>query len=152
VPRADSARERQFRVSRRIAVAGLLLASLLLAGYWVAWLANRSLVASDDTAGYIAFEQAFPLADAWLLATALLAALQLLRRRPTALVWASALGGAGIYLCALDVLYDLQHGIYAKGGAGLVELGINLFTLASGVAILAFAVRFREQLLADPSG
>ena len=28
----------------------------------------------------------------------------------------------------MDVLYDLEHGIWGKGGNGLVELGINLVT------------------------
>lgn len=70
--------------------------------YWVVWFADRGLLASDDTSGYIAFEQSFPLADAWLAGAALLAAIQLWRRRQSALMWLTILGGAGMYLCAMD--------------------------------------------------
>jgi drug/metabolite transporter (DMT)-like permease len=130
-------------------VTNLIIGSVLLVGYWLAWFADRNIVASDDTPEYIAFEQAFPLADALLLAVALLAVFKLLRRRPSAIVWMLALGGAGIYLCALDVLYNLEHGTYAKGGPGVIELGINVYVLASGAGAIYFGWRFRRELLAD---
>src|ERR1700723_2113190 len=48
--------------SRR-AMAGLLLAAaLLIAGYWLAWLLHRSVVASESGAAYNPLEEAFPLA------------------------------------------------------------------------------------------
>jgi hypothetical protein len=92
----------------------LIFASMLLVAYWAFWLADRNMVASDHTPAYISFEQSFPLADGWLAAAALLAAIQLWRRRPSALMWLMVVGGAGMYLCAMDVLYDLQHRIYTK--------------------------------------
>jgi hypothetical protein len=117
--------------------------------YWIAWFGDRGLVASDDTAAYVAFEQAFPLADAWLLGAMLLSVLQMWRRRPSALLWLVVTGGAGIYLVTLDVLYDLEHGIYAKPQGGVTELGINALTLALSVGLLRFAWRFRQELLGN---
>jgi hypothetical protein len=131
---------------RRVASWAIATAALLVA-YWALWFADRGAVASDHTAGYIAFEQSFPLADAWLFAALLIAAVQLWRRRPSALLWVFVVGGAGVYLAALDVLYDLQHGIYAKPDGGAVELGLNLVTALSSIGILSFGWRFRHRLL-----
>ncbi len=119
----------------------------VLVAYWIAWFSDRGLVASDHTTAYIAFEQSFPLADAWLLGAMVIAVAQLRRRRPSALLWLIVIGGAGVYLVALDVLYDLENGIYGKPQGGLLELGINLVTLTLSVALLRFSWRFRSELL-----
>lgn len=147
-------RVRQFQsfdVWRRAVTANLILVPLLILGYWVLWFfVDRSVVASDSAAQYVSFEQAFPLSDAFLMATAALAVLQLWRGRPSALVWLLVLGGGGVYLFGLDVLYDLEHGVYANGGgAGLIELGINFYTLMSGVGVIYFGWSFQRELLAD---
>lgn len=125
----------------RIAAAFLLL-------YWIAWFADRNVVASSHAAQYVAFEQSFPLADTWLAGVALMAAVALRARRPSALIWLAAVGGAALYLGALDVLYDIENGIYAKGGGGFIELAINLITVLSGVGVLRFCWRFHRRLLA----
>ena len=102
--------------SRR-AMAGLLLAAaLLIIAYWVAWLAHRSLVASETGAAYTQFEDSFPLADGWLALCLVAASYCLLTARRAALFWLLAGGGAGLYLFAMDVLYDLQHGDMGQGG------------------------------------
>jgi hypothetical protein len=121
----------------------------LLIAYWAAWFGDRGVVASDSTSAYIAFEQSFPLADAWLLGAMLLSIVQLTRRRPSALIWLIVTGGAGLYLCALDVLYDVQHGIYTKPHGGAIELTINVLTATLSVGLLSFAWRFRRELLDD---
>jgi len=129
--------------------------ALLLAGaaavvvaYWALWFGHRSLVASETTAGYIQFEDAFPLADGWLVVCLLGGSLALLARRPSALVFLVAGAGAGLYLFAMDVLYDLEHGVWAKGGNGLVELAINVVTLVLSLGVLRWAWRRRAALLA----
>jgi hypothetical protein len=137
----------RFPVWRKLVTGWCLVTAGLLAAYWLAWVADRSIVATDHTGAYTSFEQAFPLADAWLLGALLMAATQMWRRRPSALLWILVVGGAGAFLCAMDVLYDLQHGIYGKGSGGLIELTINVITGASSVGILLFGWRFRDQLL-----
>ncbi len=130
-------------------IAGVLLAvALLIVAYWVAWLARRSLVASAPGAGYVQFEDAFPLADGWLVLCVVAAAFCLLTARRAALFWLLAGGGAGLYLFAMDVLYDLQHGIWGKGGNGVMELAINVVTLGLSVFALHWAWVHREGLLA----
>jgi hypothetical protein len=138
-----------FEIWRPRVMALLIFTSTLAVVYWVLWFVDRGIVASDHTAGYIGFEQSFLLADGWLLAAALLAAVQLWRRRPSALLWLLVLGGAGVYLCAMDVLYDLEHGIYAKGHGGAIELSINLLTAVLSIGLLTSAWRFRRELLGN---
>jgi hypothetical protein len=125
--------------TRRTVATVLLVAALLVAAYWIAWLTHRSLVASETGIAYSQFEDAFPLADGWLALCLVAASFCLLTRRRTALFWLLAGGGAGLYLFGMDVLYDLQHGIWGKGGNGLVELAINLLTLGLSVFVLWWA-------------
>ena len=73
----------------------LLVAALLIVAYWVAWLAHRSLVASETTPGYTQFEDAFPLADGWLALCLVAASYCLVTARRAALFWLLAGGGAG---------------------------------------------------------
>jgi hypothetical protein len=136
-------------LARRGRVAwALVAAAALLLAYWLTWyLGGRSLLASSDRPAYVEFENAFPLADAWLGACALLAAEALWRRRTTSLLWMLAGGGAGVYLAAMDVLYDLQHDIWTSGGGGAIELAINVITLGASVATLRWAWRRRTLLL-----
>lgn len=129
----------------------LIVTSSLVVGYWLLWIADRGILATDHTAQYVAFEQSFPLADAWLLTALLMTAIQLWRCHASALVWVFVVGGASMYLCGMDVLYDLQHSIYTHGQGGRIELAINLITAASSIGIMAFGWHFRETLLGASS-
>ena len=132
--------------TRRTAALVLLVAAGLIAAYWIAWLAHRSLVASETGVPYTQFEDAFPLADGWLALCLVAASYCLLTARRAALFWLLAGGGAGVYLFGMDVLYDLQHGVWGKGGNGLVELVINLLTLGLSVFVLWWAWTRRDAL------
>ncbi len=133
--------------SRR-AMAGLLLAAaLLIVAYWVAWLVHRSLVASETGPAYTQFEDAFPLADGWLALCLVAASYCLWTARRAALFWLLAAGGAGLYLFAMDVLYDLQHGVWGKGANGVMELVINVVTLGLSLYVLHWAWVRRDALL-----
>jgi hypothetical protein len=134
----------------RRAMAGLLLAvAALIVAYWAAWLAHRSLVASETTVPYVQFEDAFPLADGWLALCLVAGAYCLATRRRAALLWLLAGGGAGLYLFGMDVLYDLQHGVWGKGTNGVVELVINILTLALSLFVLRWAWVRRDAMLAS---
>jgi hypothetical protein len=129
-----------------VAVA-LLGAVAIMLGYWLTWFfGDRSLLASSTRPAYLEFENAFPLADAWLSACALLGAEALWRGRRTALLWLLVGSGAGIYLAAMDVLYDLQHDVWTSGGGGAIEFAINVITVVASVATLRWAWRRRTLL------
>lgn len=123
---------------RRLVVTGLLVAATLTTAYWVVWFTQRSWIASSTDAAYESFENAFPLADGWLVLCCLLAARAVHRGLPAARPWLLCAGSAGVYLAGMDVLYDLENGVWWEGGGGgLVELGINALTVVGS----AFALR-----------
>ncbi len=136
------------RRSRRAMAWLLVVVALIVVAYWVAWLAHRSLVASGTGVTYTAFEDAFPLADGFLVLCLLAGAFCLVGERQAALFWLLAGGGAGLYLFGMDVLYDLQHGVWGKGGNGLMELAINVLTLVLSLFVLRWAWVRRDALLA----
>ena len=133
---------------RRRMVGALLTGAALLACYWAAWVLDRSLLASDTRPAYYEFEAAFFLADAWLAACLVAAARALHHRRASALLWLLAAAGAGAFLLATDVLYNLQHGIWFASQRGLAELLRNLLTGAGTVCLFAWAWPRRAELLA----
>jgi hypothetical protein len=133
-------------------VLGLLIFGVLATlAYWVVWLGiDREILASAHTESYYAFENSFPLADLWLGLTGVGASVALVRRRASALLWTIAAGSVSIYLGLLDVLFDLENGIYHSPDTGgvLVEIVINVLTLAMGAVVLAWAWRKRRELSA----
>jgi hypothetical protein len=134
---------------RRLVVVLLVLAAVIIVAYWTTWYVHRGWLASSTDASYVDFENAFPLADAWLAVTALLAARALWTRRATALLWLLCSGSAGVYLAGMDVLYDLQHDVWWDGGSGgVIELVINALTVSGSVAGLLLGWLHREALLA----
>lgn len=123
--------------------------------YWVVWFGvDRSWLATADTPAYYAFENAFPIADGWMAVTAAFGAVALQKQKPNALLWMLLAGSASLYLAGMDVLFDLENGIYRHGDPGnvAVELFINAGCFAGGVWIIVFAWRHRGILLsAGPS-
>ena len=126
----------------------LIIASLVIVAYWMAWALDRSLVASGTSLPYVTFEDAFPVADFLLVAFMLLGAWSLQARRPSALAWLLLGAGGGLYLFCMDVLYDLQHGVWGSGANGIVELVINIVTLVLALFLGSWAWRHRDALLA----
>jgi hypothetical protein len=133
---------------RRRVVGTLLAGAALLVLYWAAWLLDRSLLASDTRPAYYEFEAAFALADGWLAFCLVAAARALAGRRPTALLWLLAAGGAGGFLLAVEVLYNLQHGVWFASQRGLTELVRNLATGAGTVGLFTWTWPRRAELLA----
>jgi hypothetical protein len=124
-------------------------AALLTVSYWVIWYAGgRDLLASAHTPEYFAFENAFPAADGWLAFCAFVAGVQLLRRQPSAIYWLFLTAGCGMYLGLMDVLFDLENGIYLvpKGGDPVavgIEIAINALTFSLSAIALWWAWRHR---------
>jgi hypothetical protein len=125
----------------------LVVAIALDAAYWTIWFTNRDWIASEHNHAYYEFENAFPLADLWLGVACVLALLTLRAGRPRALLWLLCAGSAGLYLFGMDFLYDVQNGIFAKGGGGAFEALIVALTLAFSVTVLSWSWRHRGELL-----
>lgn len=137
-------------MSRRRVIGVLAAVVALDIAYWAAWYADRSLVASNTRPAYYEFENAFPLADAWLALCCLGSIVGLRRDSPTAVLWLLMAAGSGFYLFGMDVLYDLEHGIWWSSGGGVVELAINLLTAAVASVLLRWTWLNRADLLRSP--
>src|SRR3954453_15669135 len=132
---------------RRIIVVLIAGVGVMLV-YWTAWYPARSLVASNTRSAYYEFENAFPLADAWLALCCVGAIVALRGRKPIALMWLLLAAGAGVYLFGMDVLYDLEQGIWWSSGAGgVIELGINALTIGVSLWFLRWTWLRRDALL-----
>jgi len=132
---------------RRWIQAMLVAAIVIDVAYWSIWFTHRSWLASEHTQAYYDFENAFPLADAWLGIACVLALVALRRRRPSALLWLICAGAAGLYLGCMDLLYDVLHGIFAKGAGGAVEAVIVVLTWAFSITILRWSWTRRIELV-----
>jgi hypothetical protein len=128
----------------------LIFGAVATTAYWVVWFGvDRELLAAAHTESYYAFENAFPLADVWMVLAGILASVSLVRRRASTIVWCSAAGSTSIFLGLLDVLFDLENGIYGSPdhGAVAVELTINVLTIALGAVVVAWALWQRRALM-----
>lgn len=132
---------------RRLIEVMLVVAIVVDVAYWTIWFSNRDWIASEHTHAYYEFENAFPLADVWLGVACLLALVTLRTRRPSALLWLVCAGSAGLYLFCMDFLYDVENGIFAKGGGGAIEGVIVALTLVFSVTVLTWSWRHRGELL-----
>lgn len=115
--------------------------------YWATFFTSGAVRTSGEAA-YLAFERAFPAADAWLVIAAAISALMLARRDPRALLWGLVAGSSFVYLGLLDTLYNLENGKYASiDGAMAAEVIINLFSLTFGPFLIIYVWRHRRWLL-----
>jgi hypothetical protein len=133
---------------RRLVLVTLVSSAALMAVYWTLWFTARGAVASNHRPAYVEFEDAFPLADAWVTYCLLAGWWAIRRGRDVAVLWLLAGGGAGLYLFGMDVLYDLERGIWWRWGAGgVIELVINLLTLTVSAGVMRWAWRHRVELM-----
>ena len=115
--------------------------------YWATFFTSGAVRTSGEAA-YLAFERAFPAADAWLAIAAAISGLMLARRDPRALLWGLVAGSSFVYLGLLDTLYNLENGKYASiDGAMAAEVIINLFSLTFGPFLIIYVWRHRRWLL-----
>jgi hypothetical protein len=132
---------------RRTVQAMLVVAIALDVAYWAIWFTQRDWIESEQREAYYEFENAFPLADLWLGVACVLALVTLRRRDQSALFWLLCAGSAALYLFFMDLLYDLENGIFTKGAGGAFEALIVLLSLIFSVTILSWTWRHRGELL-----
>ncbi len=138
----------------RIVSTLLLLTALGTVAYWGTFFAGGDVLHASQTDVYRGYEHAFPVADAWMAACALAAAVGLVRRRSWAVQAGIAAGSALVFVGLLDVSFNVEQGLYAPllaqgfralfqhglpadlSSAMRAELGINTFCLLAGPLFL----------------
>jgi hypothetical protein len=117
--------------------------------YWLLFFFVPGSVQSSSEACYMAFERSFPVADGWMALCTFLCAVALSRKKAIGLLWGLLGASAMLYLGCMDVLYDLENGMYAHFSADMaVEAVINVFSLAVGAGFIRWFWRQRAPLLA----
>ena len=116
----------------RVHAALMRVAAVGTIAYWVAYFWFGAVQTGDDP-GYVAFENAFPLADAYMAVAYLVAAHFLVRGRVAAVAVGIAAGSAMVFLGLMDTLFNLQHGQYAiRTPEMATEIAINVVCLVFG--------------------
>lgn len=126
----------------------LILTAVVTVLYWIVFFTTEGIVQTRTDEVYLAFERAFPLADAWLVVTSALAARGLLRVHPGGFLWSPLAGSSLIYLGLMDILFNLENGIYAALSPSVaIEVVINLFCVIFGPVLIATVWSRRHLLL-----
>lgn len=143
---------RHMIAGQRIAIAYLLITAAGTVLYWLDFfVSGRVQVRADPV--YLAFERAFPLADAWMAGCALVGAIGLARCRPWGLLYGLLAAASQVFLALMDVTFNLNEGNYSiVSGAMAFEVLINLVLLAGAPWLVAWLWRNRTALLASGSG
>ncbi len=121
------------RTGDRIHAGVMLLAAFGTLAYWLVYFTSGATQLRGD-AVYLAFENAFPLADGWMAACYVLAAYFLWRGDRSALLWGLCAGSAMIFLGCMDLLFNLEQGHFhaPMSAEMLAETVIVVFCLSFG--------------------
>ncbi|HDP24068.1 MAG TPA: hypothetical protein ENN34_01360 [Deltaproteobacteria bacterium] len=109
------------------------------AGIIVFWLAffSGAIIPEDAPGYYLAYEYAFPVADALLAAGLFCSALLILKRNPLGRDLALVCAGALIFLGILDISFNTLNGIYALSTMDALTNGfVNLYCIVFGIIMI----------------
>lgn len=130
-----------------------IIGALTVCLYWMLWfLAPDSIQArgpeAPDYEIYVNFEGAFPLADAWLAAAALVGVVGLWKMRDWGFLFTTLAFGAAIFLGLMDLLYDIEHQMFSPLNVeAAVELAIVLLNLILNPLGIVILWRHRRRLI-----
>ena len=118
----------------------LLVTAAGTAAYWADFFL-RGTVNVMDTDWYIRFQRAFPVADAWMSACALVGGVGLLAGSGVGVAFSLVAAGALVFLGLMDVTFNVGNGLYrylATSAPMRAELVVNVWTIGLGAALVAY--------------
>jgi len=129
----------------------MLLTAIGTILFWVIFFADldtqRESIFALQSEAWFAWELSFPLADGWVILTALLGAIGLWRSRPAGLLFGLVSGGAMVFLGLIDVLFFLENSLYLPMNAeAAVELFIHLWMTGFGLFVIAIIWKHRNAI------
>ena len=127
----------------KVLAALLILGAIVTLAYWLNYfLAGDVRVLPDYW--YRAFEDSFPVADGWMALCMFAGGTGLWRGSRNGALFGLLAASALIYLAAMDITFNVEHGLYAllpKSGPMLTEAAINATSLGLGLATLVISWR-----------
>lgn len=122
-----------------VTLSALLIATALgVVYYWVDFYLRGAVnVITEDW--YIKFERAFPPADLWMSACAIIGAVGLLKGDSYGLLFALIAAGSLIFLALMDITFNIQNKLYrltSTSSQMKFEVFINAWTLGLGIALI----------------
>jgi hypothetical protein len=127
----------------KILAALLILGAIVTVAYWANYFIAGDVRVLPDY-WYGAFEDAFVVADGWMALCMFAAGIGLWRGSRRGALFGLMAGSALLYLAAMDITFNVEHGLYAllpHSGAMIAEAWINASSLGLGVATLAMSWR-----------
>jgi hypothetical protein len=137
----------QRTTSLTITAALMLLTAIGTILFWAVFFidldAQRASTFASRAEAWFAWELSFPLADGWVILTALLGAIGLWRMRPTGLLFGLVSGSAMVFLGLIDILFFLENDLYLPMN---VEVAIELFIhlWMTGFGLFAITIIWRD--------
>jgi len=122
-----------------VTISALLIATAIgVVYYWADFYLRGAVnVITDDW--YIKFERAFPPADLWMAACAIIGAVGLLKDDAYGLLFALIAAGSLIFLALMDITFNIQNRLYrliSISSQMKFEVFINVWTLGLGIALI----------------
>jgi hypothetical protein len=121
----------------------LVVGALVTLAYWVNYFLFGDVRVLPDY-WYSAFEDSFPVADGWMAVAMIFAGVGLWRGTRAGALWGLIAGSALIYLAAMDITFNVEHGLYALlpgSGPMVTEACINASSFILGIATLVASWR-----------
>lgn len=123
----------------------LLLVISLVVSYWVIYFTTGAVRITEEPT-YIAFQEVFPLADAWAAFTATLSLIGILARKNWGFLLGIISGATIIVIGLLDILYNINAGHYAlltSSYSMMYELLLNFLCLTVGINLIWYMWKHR---------
>jgi len=123
-----------------VTLSALLIATALGVVYYWADFYLRGAVNVITEDWYIKFERAFPPADLWMSACAIIGAVGLLKGDTYGLLFALITAASLIFLALMDITFNIQNSLYrltSSSSQMKFEVFINVWTLGLGIAVIA---------------
>ena len=118
----------------------LIMTAVVVICYWADFYIRGGVqVIKEDW--YIRFQRAFPPADLWMTACALIGAIGLLTEQTYGVVFALLAASSLIFLALVDITFNIQNNLYhlvATSNQMKAELVGNLWFLVLGVVLIVY--------------